>query len=198
MKNYINVLLFVGLTIIVSACSASMDKPRSADPVFESQKISERVPDAGQYILGPGDILRIIVFGDEQLSGEFVVDVSGQISMPLIQQVDASGHSAKELEEIITGKLHPQYLTDPKVSVQVVEYRGVYILGEVRLPGKYPYVPNMTLLQAIAVAGGHTYRADEHGAEISRQVEGQVQKFKLKPEGYIMPGDTIVVGRRWF
>lgn len=150
------------------------------------------------YVLGAGDVLRVIVYGDENLSGEFIIDAGGQISMPLIQDVSAAGYTARDLEQMIINKLHPAYLNNPKVSVQVIEYRSVYVLGEVRLPGKYPYVPNMTLLQAVAVAGGHTYRADEKNADISRQAGNTIEKLKANADTMILPGDTIVVNRRWF
>ncbi len=150
------------------------------------------------YVLGSGDALRIIVYGQDELSGQFTIDPSGTISMPLIKDIKASGLTVRELEEVVTNQLQPKYLTDPKVSVEVIEYRSVYILGEVRTPGKYAYVPNMTVLQAIAVAGGHTYRANENGAEITR-LDGEVLRtFDAPINQMVQPGDTVIIKRRWF
>lgn len=193
-----NFLLLVIASLTMAACSTAPYVPKAQKQALQSASQTAVSLDAAGYVLGAGDVLRVIVFGDEQLSGEFTIDASGRISLPLIQDVEASGHNVRELETIITDKLQPEYLNDPKVSVQVIEYRSVYILGEVRLPGKYQYVPNMTLLQAIAVAGGHTYRADENGAEISRQIDGTIKKFNVRIDTMIMPGDTVVIKRRWF
>jgi polysaccharide export outer membrane protein len=191
-KQYKQLCMIALVSLSLTACSAGT-KTNVAPAAENAQQVS-----ADSYILGAGDVLRVVVFGDEELSGEFTIDVSGHISMPLIQEIEAAGHTAHDLEKTITDKLHPDYLKDPKVSVQIIEYRSVYVLGEVRLPGKYPYVPNMTLLQAVAVAGGHTYRADEDDAEISRKSNGHTEKIDIDADGEILPGDTIVVGRRWF
>jgi len=156
------------------------------------------IPSYDQYIVGTGDRLKIDVYGDETLSGEFLVDVSGNISLPLVQRVHAAGQTAEALETIIAGKLYPKYMNDPKVTVQVMEYGDVFILGEVRLPGKYPYSPNMTVMQSVAVAGGFTYRGTESEAKVSRLVNGKVKEYDFDKYDRIMPGDTIYVGRRWF
>lgn len=156
------------------------------------------IPSYDQYVVGTGDRLKIDVYGDETLSGEFMVDVSGNISLPLVQRVHASGQTAEALEATIAGKLYPKYMNDPKVTVQVLQYGDVFILGEVRLPGKYPYAPNMTVMQSVAVAGGFTYRGTEGGATISRLINGKVKEYEFDKNERIMPGDTIYVGRRWF
>ncbi len=150
------------------------------------------------YVLGSGDALRIIVYGQDELSGQFTIDPSGTISMPLIKDIKASGLTVRDLEKTITNQLQPTYLTDPKVSVEVIEYRSVYILGEVRTPGKYAYVPNMTVLQAIAVAGGHTYRANESSAEVTRLEKDVLRTFTAPINYMIQPGDTVIIKRRWF
>lgn len=157
------------------------------------------VPDGNNdYILGIGDTLRITVFGQENLSGEFAVEPNGMISYPLIKDVAAAGTTARELEQIITDELKPDYVLDPRVSVEVLNYRDMYILGEVQQPGKYEYVPNMTVLQAVAIAGGYTYRANEDGAEVTRHVKGALKTFTVNDKTMLKPGDTIVVKRRWF
>lgn len=193
-----NICVLCVSLVLLASCASKDDMSPIQDQSAPASQDKVAILSSMSYTLGAGDVVRVNVFGDTQLSGEFTVDASGHFSMPLIQDIAAAGYTAIELEKIITDKLQPEYMNDPKVSVQVIEYRSVYILGEVRLPGKYPYVPNMTLLQAIAVAGGHTYRADENGADISRQINGEIKKFKIRPEGYIMPGDTVVIDRRWF
>ena len=185
--NMIKIILSLFLLpLLLSGCAQNKSVPmRSA------------MSESG-YVLGSGDALRIIVYGQDELSGQFTIDPSGIISMPLIKDIQASGLTVRDLEQKITDQLQPKYLTDPKVSVEVIEYRSVYILGEVRSPGKYAYVPNMTVLQAIAVAGGHTYRANENNAEITR-LEKDVLKTYMAPINYmIQPGDTVIIKRRWF
>ena len=150
------------------------------------------------YVLDSGDKLRLVVYGQEELSGEFTIDPSGHIAVPLIRDVKAAGLTVRQLEDNITDQLQPKYVKDPKVSVQVVEYRSVYILGEVRTPGKYPYVPNMTVLQAVAVAGGHTYRANESSAEVTRLENEKLKSFNLNANEMVKPGDTVIIKRRWF
>ena len=150
------------------------------------------------YVLDSGDTLRLIVYGQEELSGEFTIDPSGRISVPLIKDITASGMTVTQLEDAITARLQPKYLKDPRVSVEVLEYRSVYILGEVRTPGKYAYVPNMTILQAVAMAGGHTYRASENKAKVTRLENDLLKTYTVDTNTMVRPGDTIVIGRRWF
>jgi polysaccharide export outer membrane protein len=176
------ILCLLTASCLVTACAAT--KPTA--------------PSHTQYILGTGDRLKIDVYGDETLSGEFTVDVSGKISMPLIQQVEVAGQTSQSLEMLISDKLYPTYMNDPKVSVQIMEYGDVFVLGEVRLPGKYPYTPNMTVIQAVAVAGGYTYRGNESDADIMRTINGEVKEYNFKKTERIMPGDTVYVDRRWF
>lgn len=157
------------------------------------------IPDTQQaYVLGTGDQLRITVFGQESLTGEFKVDSRGMVSFPLINDVPAAGFTTAELEQAITTKLDPDYIVDPRVSIEVLNYRPVYVLGEVQQPGTFQYAPNMTALQAIASAGGYTYRADENTAELTRHVKGALKTFTIDQTTMIKPGDTIVVKRRWF
>lgn len=157
------------------------------------------VPDEqSEYILGVGDNLRITVYGQEGLTGEYKIEPNGTVSFPLIKDVPASGYSAKELETAITQKLSPAYMVDPLVTVEVIAFRNMYVLGEVNQPGKYEYAPNMTVMQAVATAGGYTYRAAEDTAEVTRHVKGALKTFTVDSTTMLKPGDTIVVKRRWF
>lgn len=157
------------------------------------------LPDASRdYVLGVGDSLRITVFGQDSLTGEYRVDARGAVSFPLINDVDAAGYTTSELEHAIKTKLDPAYVIDPRVSIEVLNYRAIYVLGEVQSPGRYEYAPNMTVMQAIASAGGHTYRANENTVELTRHVKGALSTFTIDQKTMIKPGDTIVVKRRWF
>lgn len=160
---------------------------------------SVEIPDGrNDYVLGTGDVLRINVFGQQELTGEFKVNSKGDISFPLINDVPAAGFTAGELEQSIAQKLDPEYIVDPQVSIEVLNYRAVYVLGEVQQPGRFEYAPDMTALQAIAAAGGYTYRANEDTAELTRHVKGAIKTFTINQTTMIKPGDTIVVKRRWF
>lgn len=197
LKRLVLLLLgFLPLLLLMSSCAyiPMANKDMQPSEITSSTNLINMT----QYVMGTGDHLNVTVFGDENLSGEFIIDAAGNISMPLIQEVRAAGHTAEELQDVISSKLHPKYLNDPKVTVQIKQYGDVFVLGEVRLPGKYSYAPNMTVLQAAAVAGGYTYRADEAGATISRLIDGKIQKFKITESSMVSPGDTIYIGRRWF
>lgn len=151
-----------------------------------------------QYRLGPGDKVRVTVFGDDQLSGEFQVDANGAIAMPLIGDVDAGGRTTSELATAVTEKLSKDYLKNPKVSVEVIDYRPFFILGEVRNPGSYPYVNGMRVMNAIALAGGFTYRAREGRMKINRDIDGQLQELDADQTTVVLPGDVIEVPERFF
>ena len=113
------------------------------------------------YTLGAGDRLRISVFNQDDLTGDYVLDGKGRFSMPLIGAVRAQGLTPAQLEKILVSKLKPDYLVNPRVYVQVVNYRPYYLMGEVNSTGAFPYVAGMTYLKAIAIAGGFSYRAKE-------------------------------------
>jgi len=150
------------------------------------------------YTLGAGDKVRVIVFGETDLGGEFVVDDAGFLRLPLIGQLSAAGRTLRELENDIAAKLGAQYLKDPRVSVEVLNYRPFYILGEVNKPGEYPYVANMNVLNAVAVAGGYTYRANESSVYIKRKDSKEEAKFPADDTTKLMPGDIVRVSERWF
>lgn len=150
------------------------------------------------YRLGSGDRIKVTVFRHEDLSGEFEVNGAGRIHLPLIQEVQAAGLTAQELEQVITDKLKPDYLKEPRVSVQVLTYRPFYILGEVNSPGSYSYVSGMTVVTAIARAGGYTYRAKQDYVYISRAGDSEKKKQRADPNAPVYPGDVIEVPERLF
>ena len=154
--------------------------------------------DIAAYKLGAGDRVRIMVFGEPELTGEFAVDGSGRLAMPLIGNVEASGQTAARLVQRIQDRLHPDYLKDPKVSVEIVTYRPFYIVGEVNKPGSYPYVTRMTVLNAVALAGGFTRRARQGSFYIKRGDKVRVRRLNAAPDSVVLPGDVVTVRRRLF
>lgn len=150
------------------------------------------------YKLGSGDRVKVTVYGHEDLSGEFDLDSQGRISLPLVRDVQASGLTAPQLEESIANKLQPDYLKNPKVSVDILSYRPFYIIGEVKTPGSYPYVSGMTVLNAVALAGGYTYRAKTKAVHITRPDGDDKTEIKAGPDTAVMPGDVIEVPERFF
>lgn len=192
-----------GAMFLVAACS---DGPRpnlpAAGPVAAVPAAAgEAVPlpsDANiDYRLGSGDKLRVIVFGEPDLSGEFDVSGSGKVALPLIGQVDAEGRTLSQFEAAVIAKLMEGYLNNPRVSVEVMNYRPFYIYGEVGNPGQYPYTNGMTVLNAIAVAGGYTYRANTSEIYITRG-DGAEQTYPASQAVKVLPGDVVRVPERFF
>ncbi|WP_244488796.1 polysaccharide biosynthesis/export family protein [Bosea sp. Leaf344] len=153
---------------------------------------------AGPYRLASGDRLRIIVFGQDNLSNIYAVDGAGRISMPLIDRIDAKGRTTQELERAIEQRLRAGYLREPKVSVEVDTYRPFFVLGEVTSSGQFPYVNGMTVQTAVAIAGGFTPRGQRNFAEVTRMIDGRLVTASVPITYPVQPGDTIVIKERWF
>lgn len=153
---------------------------------------------ANSYTLGPGDRVKINVFGHEDLSGEFEVDGSGMISPPLVRDIKAQGLTVRDVEKIVAERLSPDYLKNPSVSVEVMNYRPFYIYGEVNAPGSYPYVNGMTVVNAVAVAGGYTYRARQGTARITRAADKSRTPQSVDRDTPVLPGDVIEIPERYF
>lgn len=160
---------------------------------YAGQAVAQEV----QYTLDTGDQLRITVFGHEDLSGEFKVGSTGSVTMPLIGEISAKGLTLQQLEVAIIDELKPGYLKNPQVSAEVIGYRPFYIIGEVRNPGTYPYVGSMRIVNAIAIAGGFTYRARESDMRIIR-AKGDGTPKNVGPDTFVLPGDVIEVLERFF
>jgi len=150
------------------------------------------------YTLDSGDRLRVVVFGQDGLTNSYVVDVSGDIAMPLIGSVAARGLTTDQLSARIADLLRQGYVRDPHVAVEIEAYRPFFILGEVTQPGQYPYVANMTVETAVAIAGGFTARGYKKSVLISRNYGGQIYRFETPITAQLQPGDTIQVKERWF
>jgi len=155
-------------------------------------------PAEGAYTLDSGDKLRIVVFGQDGLTNGYGVDAAGSITMPLIGAVRARGLSVAELSAAIEARLRQGYIREPHVAAEIEAYRPFFILGEVSFPGQYPYVANMTVETAVAIAGGFSPRALRSNVELSRSVRGQTVRNTVPVTTPVRPGDTISVSERWF
>ncbi len=159
---------------------------------------AESTDEAVRYQLGAGDRIRVVVFGQTDLSGEFQLDGNGRISLPLLKEIKATGLTVSELESTITSRLTPDYLINPKVSIEVLNYRPFFIIGEVRNPGQYPYVSGMTVLTAVALAGGYTYRAKDNKALITHAQHLIKNKSAGNRDTEILPGDIIEIPEKYW
>jgi polysaccharide export outer membrane protein len=214
----LSVLLLIALAL--SACASARPRTAAAPVVYSEldarmygaplrssyvvRQASHAVPvrvatfDDGPYTLDSGDKLRVVVFGQDALSNNYTVDAQGQVSLPLIGAVTARGLTTTQLSGAIAARLKQNYIRDPSVAVEVEVYRPFFVLGEVTYPGQYPFVPNMTVENAIAIAGGFTPRATKDKVTVTRKVQGVPARYALPLRYPIRPGDTIEVGERWF
>jgi polysaccharide biosynthesis/export protein len=151
------------------------------------------------YRLGGGDVVRLITFGEDSLTGEFRVSDSGTIALPLVGPVKAAGLSTDQLAKRVGESLtKANLLKSPSVSVEIIAYRPIFVLGEVSKPGQYPYQPGMTVVTAAAVAGGFTYRAIDDYASVVRTQDGVAVEGKAYRQSFVQPGDVITVLERRF
>ena len=153
---------------------------------------------AEDYRLDAGDRLRLTVYGEEDLSGDFAVDGTGHVSLPLIGEVMVKDMTVREFQVAVDKALRDGYLKDPRISAEVTAYRPFYILGEVKRPGTYPYQNGLTVLNAVATAEGFTYRANERFVFIRRDGAENEQKYSLTSGTPVRPGDTIRISERFF
>lgn len=152
----------------------------------------------GPYLLDTGDRLRVFVYGQPNLSRLYTVDHGGYITVPLIGAVQARGYSTFDLERSIKGRLGTQYVRDPHVTVDIAQNRPFFILGEVRQPGQFPYVSGMTVQTAVAIAGGFSERANERRFQITRRINGLVERMEVPDDYIVRAGDTVYVFERMF
>ena len=174
--------------LLLGACAGSVS---TLPPV---QSVADQT-----YRLGPGDELRIAVYGFDSITNAYTVSDAGTISLPLLAAMDVEGLSTADLEAAISGALRTRDLAPrASVSVQVQKFRPFYILGEVQRPGQYPYVPGMTVLTAISIAGGYTFRANKRDAELVRTQKNVSYRARAGTEARVLPGDTLLVPEAWF
>lgn len=188
-RHVLTRLLLPGLALpLLAGCAGTM--PRLPQGFSEGAE--------GPYTLAAGDRLRVIVYGQDGLSNSYAVDGGGKISMPLIGLVPAGGLTTTQLERAIEARLRNGFLREPRVSVEVEQYRPFFVLGEVTTSGQFPYVNGMTAQTAVAIAGGFTARAERDSAVITRQVRGQLLSATVPITYPVRPGDTIQIRERWF
>ena len=182
-------LIALAFAPLMSVARAQSITPAPASAMIDSARNVD-------YILGAGDKIRVIVFGEPSLSGEFEVSGSGMIAFPLVGQLTALGISTSEFQARVAAALRDGYIKDPRVSVEVLNYRPFYILGEVTKPGEYPYTNGLTVMKAVATANGFTYRADTRKVFIKRANDDIERQISLDAGTMVLPGDTIRVKER--
>ena len=184
--------VFVKILVLLSLVAGGLSACASGAPNAALSEVSE------PYTLDSGDKLRVTVFGQTDLSGEFSVDGSGNIAVPLIPPVVARGLTTNELHTSIAQALAKTLLRNPNVSVQVTEFRPFYILGEVAKAGQYPVVDGMTVQSAVAIAGGFSYRAYQSSVHVTRRRGDRLVELDVPSTAQVRPGDTILVQERYF
>lgn len=175
--------------------------PINAPPQVErphTLPITSQATELPDYVLGSADRIRITVFGEPTLSGEYTVSSRGTVNLPLAGDIPASGLSLTAFRDQVVKAYEEGYLKKPKISMEVLTFRPFYILGEVSKPGQYPYTTGLTALNAVATAGGFTYRANTRKIFIKRAYGGGEKSFALTPQTTIAPGDTIRIPERLF
>jgi polysaccharide export outer membrane protein len=193
---------FLGAIVSIALTGCDRAPSERIDPTATStipDTAQALAANGGEYRLGTGDKVRVVVFNEPALSGEFQVDDSGAMSMPLAGQQKAAGLTPRELEKQLTTKLKGGgYVRDPKVSVEVSNYRPFYVIGEVEKPGEFQYRNGLTILAAAAISGGFTYRASHTKVLIKRANEDIEREFPIGPQTKVLPGDVIRVPERFF
>jgi polysaccharide export outer membrane protein len=176
---------------LLAACSGSPATLSSG--LTQDENVLERV-----YRIGVGDRLKVVVFGEPDLSGELEVGAAGNISMPLLGEVPVKGKTIQDLTETITVELDGAYLKDPKVSVEVLNFRSFFVHGEVKGGGEYAFKNGLTVQDAVAMAGGYSYRADQSYVELRREGAAEAVAVALDAPVPVLPGDNIRVPERFF
>jgi len=189
--------LFSMLALVVCIAGGAWGgAARAQAPVVSDTPVP--VAQSMDYLLGAGDKVRVTVYGEPTLSGEFFVTGSGLMSLPLIGEIKAGGLTVGQFQDTVQKSLSDGYLKEPRVSAEVLTFRPFYILGEVEKPGTYPYTAGLTVLNAVATASGFTYRADKKNVYIKHNGETTEVKGALTPSTQVAPGDTIRIGERFF
>jgi polysaccharide biosynthesis/export protein len=178
------------LCLLVSGCGTSS--------ITEAEKQSLAATASAPAKLQPGDKIKVTVYGENQLSGDYQLDQSGQISLPLAGTVRAEGMTQSELEQALAKKFRSEYLKNPKVTVTISTLQPYYIMGEVEKPGEFNYRSGLNVLTALAIAGGPTYRASRSTVQIQRRGETSMRDYPISASVPVFPGDVIRVPERYF
>jgi protein involved in polysaccharide export with SLBB domain len=176
--------------LLVSGCAGSV--------ISEAEQQSLAAAAAAPAKLAPGDKIRIYVYGEDKLSGDYQLDQSGQISLPLAGTFEAQGLTQTELEQALSKKFRSEYLKNPRVTVTIATLAPYYMIGEVSHAGEFPYRSGLNVLTALAIAGGPTYRASRSTVQIQRRGETSMREYPISASVPILPGDVIKVPERYF
>jgi polysaccharide export outer membrane protein len=187
-----------GPEAVSSVLGAPARDTRGAIEPFGTQGKTAAYEYTTGYRVGAGDRLTIRVAGELDLTADYLVDGSGNISLPYIQTVNVAGLTTPEIEKLLSAKLRNGYLRNPQVSAEVTTLRPFYILGEVTNSGSFSYQPGITVQNAIAIAGGYTPRADHTLVLVTRKNAEGTQTYKVPVTTQIYPGDIVTVRERWF
>ena len=182
--------LALSIGLAVSGCSSIAQVSEADQQQILATSLTPR--------LQAGEKIRVNVYGEASLSGDYQIDPSGFVSLPLAGTIKASGLTMSELEQALAQKFRSQYLKNPKVTVSVAEFRPFYIIGEIEKPGSYPYTSGLNVLSAIAIAGGTTYRSSKSAILIQHPGEAALREYALDSSVPILPGDIIKVPQRYF
>lgn len=191
--------LRIVVPVLIGFLAAACDGPRGDLVSLNAEVSPTPVSAPGTYRLSPGDKLKVTVFNEQDLTGEFQVNERGNVAFPLVGEVQAANSTPDEFQQRLTARLRGKFVKNPRVSVEVTNYRPFNVLGEVRNAGQYPYRPGLTIQDAVALAGGFTYRANtrtvyvrraDANAEISVSTDGERVP--------VLPGDNIRVPERYF
>jgi polysaccharide export outer membrane protein len=193
MPKCLVVPLLTGLLALLSGCDSVRVAGVATPDQFASPTSGVEAPR-----LQAGDKIKITVYGEDKLSGDYQIDPAGLVSLPLAGTVKAAGLSKADLERVLAQKFKGDYLRNPKVTVDIATFRPFYIMGEVEKPGEYPYRGNLNVLSATVIAGGPTYRASTSKVYIQREGETSFREYPLSPEVMIFPGDLVRLPERYF
>jgi len=185
-------LTVVTLCGVSAAAQAQVAEAPAAVPLAATASVGY------EYKLGSGDKIRLIIFGEPDLSGEFTISGDGVVALPLIREVKATGLTASQLQMNVENAFKEGYLKDPRVSIEVLSFRPFYILGEVNKPGEYPYSNGITVVNAVALASGYTYRANQKKVFLRHAGATSEEEVPLTSTTMVAPGDTIRIAERYF
>ena len=187
-----------GPQAVASVRSLPAHNAKGAVPPYGSKGEAAAYEYSRGYNVGTGDKLTVKVIGEPELSADYLVDGSGNISMPYVQNLHVSGQTTAEIEKMIVARLRNGFLRDPRVSVQATTLRPFFILGEVTTAGSFGYQPGMTVQNAVAIAGGYSARADQGEVLITRRTADGTATYKVPVTTQLYPGDVVYVRERWF
>jgi polysaccharide biosynthesis/export protein len=186
------------LSIVIVLLATFSIGARFATPASAQTQAPSSASPADNYVLGPNDRVRLKVYGEPDITGEYEIDSTGNVSVPLAGHIKAIGLTTRQLERSITSALSKGIVRDPRVNVEIAQYRPYYILGEVKKSGEYPYRLGLTVMDAIASAGGFTYRANENKVYLRRSGGGVEEVHALDAPVPVFPGDNIRIPERYF